>query len=182
VISRSWYNSVLKDYCTKMKSNPLFIKWFVSCVHSGKRPEEALLNSNIFLDYCLANVVGFLSQDARLVAKAMLATSGPHTQPILSYLTNLDGQRLQIALQQLITANIAMLIAQPTENGITSLYELADLPRAYFLRAYPPCAVSASGNCCARRKPRIANNAATPAPALAITSKASSADMAGCSP
>ena len=40
-------------------------------------------------------------------------------------------------------------------------------------------AVSTSGNCCARRKPRNANRAATPAAAVAIMSKTSSADMAG---
>ena len=45
-----------------------------------------------------------------------------------------------------------------------------------------PGAVSAPGKCWVRRKQRIANTAATPAPAAAITSKTSSADIAGSFP
>jgi len=42
-------NSTLRAYCSKMESNPLLIKWFVSCVQSGKRVEEVLQSSQVFL-------------------------------------------------------------------------------------------------------------------------------------
>jgi len=121
-----------------MESNPLFIKWFVSCVQSGKRAEEVLQNSQVFLDYCLRNVIEFLSEDARLVAKAMIAVAGPHTQAVLSYLTRLEGERLQIALQQLMVANVVTLVGQPGGSGIASAYDLAELPRRYLLKTYAP--------------------------------------------
>jgi LuxR family glucitol operon transcriptional activator len=131
-------NTALKTYCRKMKNNPLFIKWFVSCVQSGRRPEEALINSAILLDYCLSNVVDYLSDDARFLAKAMVGVPSPHAQPVLAYLTEFDGDRLQLALQQLITTNIAILGTQPTAGGYESLYDLGDLPRLYLLKSHPP--------------------------------------------
>jgi LuxR family glucitol operon transcriptional activator len=106
-------NTTLKTYCRKMKNNPLSIKWFVSSVQSGKRPEDAVQNSGIFLDYCLANVVEHLSSDAQFLARAMVGIPGPHAQPMLSYITEMDGDRLQRALQQLITANVAILTRIP---------------------------------------------------------------------
>jgi|GEM_PF-555644 len=133
-------NAVLKEYCSKMTNNPLFIKWFVSCVQSGKRPEETLQNPKVLLDFCLANVVEHLSDDARLVAKAMVSITEPQTQSLLSYLTELDGDRLQLALQQLITANIATLVALPAADGYESSYDLGYLPRLYLLKSYPPTA------------------------------------------
>ncbi len=137
-------NAILNGYCRKMNNNPLFIKWLVSCVQSGKRPEDALQNSTIFLDYCLSNVVDHVSDDARFLARAMLAVSGPHSQPILAYLTEFDGDRLQLALQQLITTNIAALNSQPTNAGYESLYDLGELPRQYLLKACPPSALEST--------------------------------------
>jgi LuxR family transcriptional regulator, glucitol operon activator len=127
-------NSILKDYCAKMKNNSLFIKWFVSSVQAGKRPEEILLNSTLFLDYCLENVFNHVSEDARLLLKVMVSIPGPHSQAILSYLTQLSIDRLQAALQQLITANMLILVAQPKEAGYDSFYDLGELPRQYMLK------------------------------------------------
>ena len=131
-------NTTLKMYCKKMKNNPLFIKWFVSSVQSGKRPEDALQNSSIFLDYCLSNVIEHLSADAQFLARAMVGIPGPHAQPMLAYITEMDGDRLQLALQQLVTANVAILNAQPTATGYESLYDLGDLPRLFLLKSHPP--------------------------------------------
>jgi cold shock CspA family protein/tetratricopeptide (TPR) repeat protein len=131
-------NSILKGYCKKMKNNSLFIKWFVSVVQAGKRPEEALADQTMFLDYCVSNVVEYLSEDAGVVAGAMLAVPGTHSQPFLAYLTGLDGDRLHIALQQLITTNVAVMSPTPTPTGYETLYELGDLPRGYLLKSHPP--------------------------------------------
>src|SRR5208337_2462221 len=46
-------NRILREYCIKMEKNPLFIKWFVSCVQSGRRPDEVLQNTDIFFGILL---------------------------------------------------------------------------------------------------------------------------------
>ena len=125
-------NDSLKSYCTRMKNNPAFIKWFVTAVQCGKRPEEVLVAPRIFLDFCLSNVYNYLSIDAKNIAKAMLAVPGKHAQPVLSYLTDLEDDRFQEALQQVVTTNIAIRSTSPTEGG--TFYELCDLPRLYLLK------------------------------------------------
>jgi hypothetical protein len=127
-------SEILKGYCRRMKNNPSFVKWFVSAVQSGKRPEEVLVEPTVFLDFCLSNVYGFLSEDGREIAHAMLAVPGRHAQPVLSYLTDIEGHDFQVALQQLITTNIAVMSSTPTEHGYESVYELGELPRLYLLK------------------------------------------------
>jgi LuxR family glucitol operon transcriptional activator len=41
---------ILADYAGKMLHNPGFIKWFVSALQYGARPEELLANPRLFLD------------------------------------------------------------------------------------------------------------------------------------
>ena len=133
-------NESLRGYCARMKFNPGFIKWFVSAVQCGRRPEDVLANPQIFLDFCLSNVYEYVGDDARKIAKAMLAVPGKHTQAVLSYITKMDGDRFQAALQQLWSANLVSMLTTPTETGFETVYELSELPRLYILKNHPPTA------------------------------------------
>src|SRR5690606_4099429 len=73
-------NSVLANYCRRMNNNPGFIKWFVSAVQAGMRPEEALERPEVFLDFCMSNVYNFLNPEAKHVLNVLLCLPGAKTQ------------------------------------------------------------------------------------------------------
>jgi len=80
-------NDQLNSYCARMKNNPAFIKWFVTAVQCGRRPEEVFARPELFLDFCLSNVYKYLSSVAILIANALVTVTGQHSQPVLAYLT-----------------------------------------------------------------------------------------------
>lgn len=82
-------NERLATYCRRMRNNPLHIKWFVSAVQAGKRPEEVLADESVFLKFCMSNVFDQINEDARTVVKTLLSLGGSYTVAELSYLTEM---------------------------------------------------------------------------------------------
>lgn len=130
-------NSQLAEYCAKMSFSPGHIKWFVSAVQAGSRPEEVLANPEVFLSFCLDNVYGYLSKDSRTVLDAILSVPGEHTQTELAYFTDMDVSGLQSALQELLRTNLLTLRSEPTGYSYSSRYALSDLAREYLQRQHP---------------------------------------------
>ena len=59
----------IKIFSKKMKGRPAYIKWFVSGIQAGKRPEEILAADGNFLDFCMSNVYEYLNGDSRAVLR-----------------------------------------------------------------------------------------------------------------
>ncbi|WP_404864499.1 cold shock domain-containing protein [Georhizobium sp. MAB10] len=130
--------AVLASYCRRMKGNPGFIKWFVSSVQCGKRPENVLVEPKVFLDFCLSNVYDYISEDARNLVNVMISIPGPHTQSVLSYISGLNGDRFQSALQSLWSANLVQMSSVSTSVGQQTVYEPGELPRLFLIKNHPP--------------------------------------------
>ncbi len=128
----------LLGYCRRMHDNPGFIKWFVSAVQAGRRPEEVLSNPATFLNFCMQNVYEYISGEGRAILRAMLAAPGYQSQAGLCFLTELGVDDLQRGLQQLLTTNMAVMSVQAGAAAHETLYSLAELPRAYVTRHHPP--------------------------------------------
>lgn len=131
---------ILREYVKGMKLNPGFIKWFVSCVQCGRRPDHAITNPKTFLDFCLANVYEHVSPDGKRICKALVSVPGRHSLPMISVLSGLSGDDLQYALASLQSANILSMSSVLTEAGGETVYELNELPRLYVLKNHPPSA------------------------------------------
>ncbi len=131
-------NMQIQQYCIKMKNSPGFIKWFVSVVQTGIRPEEALDKNDIFLDFCMSNVYGFLSEKSKKVLDVMLVVPGTHSQAELAFLSEMDAFDLQPALQQLLATPMILMSTRPRGSSFTSDYTLADLPRDYLSSRHAP--------------------------------------------
>jgi LuxR family transcriptional regulator, glucitol operon activator len=129
-------NKVLANYVRRMHLNPAFIKWFVSAVGVGQPPEEVLAqNSDLLLDFCLSNVYGFLSQEARDLLKVFQAAPGQHSQAELAYLAEAaDIGQLKLALLELVSANMLELHTTADGNSFMSTYDLSPLSRDYLRR------------------------------------------------
>lgn len=119
----------IKKYLNKLKNNPLFIKWFVQTVRTGKRPQSILANPKILLEYCLQNVLDYLDDDSRTALSAMISTKPPHSFALLAYYTEFDNVRLQKALVQLIACNV---VSMKIEKSLgEEYYSVSDLARMY---------------------------------------------------
>ncbi len=127
----------LSDYCRRMHNNPLHIKWFVTAVQAGQRPESVLADDRIFLQFCLSNVFNVLSEDARRLVRTLLSVGGSYTVAELSYLTSLDQTSLLKAIGELTRTNMFFAVSTPTDQSFETRYELSQLARSYLSKFYP---------------------------------------------
>jgi LuxR family glucitol operon transcriptional activator len=131
-------NRKLGVYCRKMHNNPGFIKWFVSAVQSGQRPEAILDKPDIFLEFCMSNVYHYLSGDSKNVLKSMQAVPGRHSQAELAFLSEALGVAdLQRSLQELLTTNMVYMTSIATGSSFETKYEISELARTYIEMRYP---------------------------------------------
>ncbi|MBB4944887.1 cold shock CspA family protein/tetratricopeptide (TPR) repeat protein [Kitasatospora gansuensis] len=120
----------------RTSAHPLYIKWFVSVVQSGRRPEDAL-NSGLLLDYCMSNVYGYISETGKLVLRSMQTLNGAHNQAELAYLNELDVKQLQTAILELITTNFVLMRTSSAGNAVVTEYELSEFAQDYLEKHHP---------------------------------------------
>lgn len=130
-------NEKLATFCRRMRNNPLHIKWFVSAVQVGKRPEEVLADETLFLKFCLSNVFDQVGDNARSIIRALLSLGGSYTVAELSYLTSIGEDDLLRAVQELMRTNMFLMTSSHLGNTYESSYELSQLARAYLSKFYP---------------------------------------------
>ncbi|MBN3945121.1 MAG: AAA family ATPase [Nostoc sp. NMS7] len=134
-------NDQLKAYCNRMKNSPGYIKWFVSAVRAGKRPEEVLAEPEMFLEFCMSNVYQYLSESPRKILELMLSVPGQHSQAELTFLAgDMDVINLQEAIQESLRSNMIVMSSQPIGNSFESKYSLTDMSREYLGKHHPASA------------------------------------------
>ncbi len=130
-------NKKLVNFCRRMKFNPGFIKWFVSTVQAGTRPEEVLSKPDIFLDFCMSNVYDYLSLKGRTVLRSMLGLPGKHSLAELAFLNEIEANDLQPVIYELLRTNMVIMSSTAQGASFESQYEISDLARTYLTRLYP---------------------------------------------
>ena len=128
----------VKRYCKKLKYNPLFIKWFVRAVKSGIRPEVAINNQGLALEYCLGNVYQHLDENSKSILEIFLVLTKNLTLAVLSYISTYEIHEIENVLSKLLTFGlIDMVKDNPEINDVTS-YKLTVLARGYLSQFHPP--------------------------------------------
>lgn len=130
-------NGKLARYCQRMNNNPGYIKWFVSAVQAGKRPEDILNTSHVFLDYCMSNVYEYLSPDGKSLLRAMLCIPGRHSQTELAYLTETDSLTLQQSIHELLRTNFVSMNSAAFGSSFETYYEMSEMSRRYLTKQHP---------------------------------------------
>ncbi|WP_433556555.1 NB-ARC domain-containing protein [Pseudonocardia xinjiangensis] len=130
-------NVQMGDLAGKMGGHPLYIKWFVSGVQAGQRPEELLSDNSLLLDFCMSNVFGYLSEDAQVVVQCMQVVPDEKRQAEVAFLAELDAERAQAALLQLLTTNFVQMESQPRSQGMETAYQLSEFGRTYLDKQHP---------------------------------------------
>lgn len=130
-------NDLLKRYCTRMKHNPGFIKWFVAAVQAGSRPEQILDQPTLFLEYCMSNVYGHLTPESKRILKSMQSIPSALGQAEMTFLNDMDTLTVQTALYQLLATNMVLMRNVGAGQATETKYILSDLARDYLLKKHP---------------------------------------------
>jgi tetratricopeptide (TPR) repeat protein len=127
----------LTTYCRKMRNNPGFVKWFVAAVQAGKRPEDVLNNTSIFLKYCLSNVFGYLEVDSRSILEVLQAVPRPLGLPELQAISGLHVDSLQRGLYQLSSTNMTKMENFGASATAETRFSLSEIARDYLNKHHP---------------------------------------------
>lgn len=130
-------NKKLSGYCAKMHNNPGYIKWFVSAIQAGQRPEDILDKPDLFLEFCMSNVHHYLSDNSKLILRSLQAMNRKLSQAELAFLNNIDTTILQRSLQELLSTNMVQMTSSVQGTSFESRYEISDLARDYLDIKHP---------------------------------------------
>lgn len=127
----------LKEYLKKMNFNPGYIKWFISAIQVGRRPEEVLANPDVFLDFCMSNVYDYLSEQNKKVLRSLLCLNTELGQADLAYINELDYLTLQKSISDLLVTN--MFVINSISHGLCfeTKYCIPEFARSYLLKQHP---------------------------------------------
>lgn len=130
-------NKSLSNYCRRMKNNPLWIKWFVELVQSGKRAEDALANTSEFMEFAFENVYGNLSEAGREILDVLVTVPGENGQAELAFLTNQDLHTLEAALTELLKTSMLRRNTKVQQENYETTYEVLETSRKYLIKVKP---------------------------------------------
>lgn len=123
-------------YVDRMAGHPAYIKWFVSGIQAGSRPEDLVSNNGLILDFCMSNVYKHLKQGARGVLECMQVLPGSRNQAELAYLGDYSARDIQGALLELLTTNFISMTHSSDEAFDTS-YHLSEFAKQYLDKHHP---------------------------------------------
>lgn len=133
-------NTQLGEYTSRLHDNPGFVKWFVAGVQAGARPEDLLANPGPFLDFCLTNVYGYLTDDARTILRCLVFSptgSLGYTRADIGYYSGIEDLRLTEAINGLLRTNMVTTRFVPQGTTYDTCYDVADLAEEYLRKKYP---------------------------------------------
>lgn len=128
--------ATVNRYADKMAGHPAYIKWFVSGIQAGRRPEELVNDNGLLLDFCMSNVYEYLGEPEHELLACMQVLPGARNQAELAYLSDFSAQGIQAALLGLMTTNFVAMSHSTTEEFDT-LYRLSDFARLYLDKHHP---------------------------------------------
>lgn len=121
----------------KLRGHPLYIKWLVAGVQTGRRPAELLNDNSLLLDFCMSNVWDKLSQLARGILQAMQIAKGQRNLGELAYLADIPADKTQEAVLELMTTNFVVM-RYSAEAELDGAFETGDFAAQYLARHQPP--------------------------------------------
>jgi len=129
--------SQLRGFCRRMSNNPGYIKWFVTAVQTGRRPEEILADPRMFLDFCMSNVYRYISEQSRQLLRCLVCVPGRFSQAELAFLNKMEALDIRKCLQELLTTNMIYMISIPLDTSFQTVYDVSELARKYLLEHHP---------------------------------------------
>lgn len=124
----------LEEHFQKLGNKPLLIKWFALGVDSGLSPESITANPTIALKFCMENVLGRLSEDAKYMASLLTMLVQSLSITVLEFIGKLNAAQAENAISELSRFGIAEF--DDSETG-DRRYRIKPFARAYITKALP---------------------------------------------
>lgn len=128
---------------SKLRGHPLYIKWLVAGVQTGRRPAELVNDNSLLLDFCMSNVWDKLGQPARSVLQSMQIARGQRNLAELAYLTAMSADTIQGAVLDLMTTNFVSM-RHAADADLEGAFETGEFASQYLARHQPPTAAHRS--------------------------------------
>ena len=139
-------DDILSKYVDKMSRYPLAIKWVVGQVALGKDINIAIGNltspKGDVAKFCFENIFdNLLTENAKMILYSLAASDKPLVRGVLSHVSNLSNDDLDIALRDLTIASLVIQTQFQTQDStIETNYELLPLTKNYIqskLQSHP---------------------------------------------
>jgi LuxR family transcriptional regulator, glucitol operon activator len=130
-LARLPQDQVLK-ICRKLYQNPLLIRWFVSSVQSGMPIQIPTEKQAEFLDYCVRNVYGKLSEPACLLLRILYAAGRPLGDAEMGFISDISPIEARRYIYE-ITSTMMTRASQHklSDDSMETRYGLTDIARKY---------------------------------------------------
>lgn len=126
----------MEKFVDRLNGHPLFIKWLVSGVESGKRPSDLFNDNTLLLDFCMSNVFDQLSTMARTVLQALQVVQGQRGQAELAFISNLSAWEIQETLLELMKTNFISM-KRSNFDEFEGIYQTEEFARQYLAKNQP---------------------------------------------
>lgn len=130
-------DAALTRLVEKLRGHPLYIKWLVTGVQSGKRPSELVNDNSLLLDFCMSNVWDKLSRPTRSVLQVMQIAKGPRSLGEISFLSDLPADEIQTSVLELMSTNFASM-RYSAEAEFDGVFEIGEFASQYLNRHQAP--------------------------------------------
>lgn len=127
---QKWGNDKLASYSSRLFNKPLLLKWFALGVSSGLSPDRIVANPDKALSFCLENVIGSLSSDARRLAGVLAVVPGPISVAVLSHVVDFSAKLVESTVAELLRFGLL----EQTDDRIDQTYRLRNFARSYISR------------------------------------------------
>lgn len=126
----------MDKFIDRLNGHPLYIKWLVSGVESGKRPSDLFNDNTLLLDFCMSNVYEQLSDNARTVLQALQVVQGQRGQAELAFISNLTALEIQETLLELLKTNFISM-KRSNFDEFEGIYQTEEFGRLYLAKNKP---------------------------------------------
>lgn len=127
---QSLSNEKLTAYANRLFNKPLLLKWFALGVSSGASPDKIVANPGQALSFCLENVIGALSQNARRLAGILAAVPGAVSVAIITYVVEVSATETEASIAELLRFGLL----EQSDDRVDQTYRLRNFARSYISR------------------------------------------------
>lgn len=123
-------NEKLTTYANRLFNKPLLLKWFALGVSAGASPDKIVANPDQALSFCLENVIGALSQEARRLAGILAVVPGPISVAIITHIVEISATVAEASIAELLRFGLL----EQSDDRLDQTYRLRNFARSYISR------------------------------------------------
>jgi hypothetical protein len=133
------HNQEIENWCSSMKSNPGYIKWFINVLITGVKADQILdKNGNEFIRFSHQNIFNHLGKSAKIILEHMLCIDRSWSLSELSNLLNIKVEVIESSIFELKRTSFITELNSKTIDSTTNSYGIDDYSLEYLNEFHSP--------------------------------------------